>query len=149
MSTTTEKKSVADRTIEYVHGNGKLGQFAALKAAKLFGFHADRQKKMIEAEDNAAAKAMGWEMSQAEEGEDVETNVLGDQTTTTNITHEAAKGLGTVAAMMLGGSVPLAAIAGAAAWHLLGPKPDGRTFEDETVEIGIGKIEDYFPQGTP
>ena len=104
-----------------------------------------RQQRMIRAEDKAGAKAMGWEISPEAEPEDMGTTILGDVThpAPVVISPEASgsRAFPMLAAALLGAAIPGAGL-GVLALDMLTDKVPAASHEDNTLDIGLRKIED-------
>lgn len=98
-------------------------------------------KKNTQAE-NAHARKTAWGYETKQEAEEMGDTILGDIFATQQQAPQK-NGLSTLAAVLLGLSVPTAGIAG----YLFAnreTKPDVQSeFKDATSKIGLGKIEDY------
>lgn len=152
-------RTVQERTVDYLEKKAEIPLIAAMAAAERLSWENERQQRMIDAEDRAAASAMGWEIPEPEPEEEdgLKVTAAGDVKIEQHPAAEvAAKGLGALAAGLLGAAFPGAGIVGALAYHfLLAPKNEPPPPSpasavaapgDETLEIGLGRIEDYpFP----
>lgn len=143
----TTEETLQDRTADYVEKKGLLHLIPAVAAAERLEWEAERQMRMIDAEDRAAAEAMGWNLPEAddeEQGEAMKQTVLGDLHTTINqAVPEKAKGMfgKLLTTGLLGAGL---GVGGALMGNMLTDSPDTDT--DTTVEMGLGKIEDYLKQ---
>lgn len=106
---------------------------------------AEEQRKNQEAESNAVRRQL-WGAEETVEDDEMRTTVLGD------ITHPAPiimpQQQNQLAPMLAGFAI--AALSGIAVYYLLkkeSPDPapvDPVSFNDETVSVGLGRIEDYL-----
>lgn len=110
-------------------------------------WHAHREQRMVDAEDRAVAKSLGWPLEDAPEGDDVHTTILGD------VNHPPGQRpprgiLGPLGAALLGAAIPGAGIIGyLLADHLAGddtPAPVVQPGKD--YGLGLRKLEDLVPK---
>lgn len=126
---------------------GKIQTLAALNSAEDMVDHAEEQRKNREAESAWMRKHV-WDWQGDGESDDMRQTVLGD---INNITQPAASAATKSAAwlmpLLLGMSIPGAAGLGALAMsQFMASKPTENPsgYSDETIEIGLGRIEDYL-----
>lgn len=153
MSLTEEMQN---RIAKYWDRRGKLKLWSGVIANQSLQDHASRQAKNLAAED-AYVRRKAWEdcSGAAEVGEDMGHTILGDVTNPTPIVinstpQQQPSGVGklllgtALGAALLG--VPFAGIAGFALNHFLNkPQPQQPT-EDNTVDIGLKRLSELFPE---
>jgi hypothetical protein len=106
----------------------------------------DNQRN-IEAESAAVRRKLWGEESKAAESDDMGNTILGDITNPAPIViNQPQSNLLPIALAALAGlGIPTAMAGGAAAMYLLNkPAATQQTYQDETVSIGLGRIDDYM-----
>ena len=97
--------------------------------------------------ESAHARRVVWgeEKGDSTTGEeDVGTTILGDIQQSPPVIYPPQNNLPIIAGLALATLLPLAAAGGGLATYLLTKDAPKQSFEDETVQIGLGKIEDYI-----
>lgn len=150
------------KAASYLERKGRLKLWSGMMANQSLQAHMERQNKNQEAEDAFVRKtAWGQQSPPAAEPPDMGNTFLGDVTQThpTPIVIAGAQqgsGLGKLlAGVALGTLIPAAGVGGFFASQLLQPKPPAAqpagqptTMTDETVDIGLGRLEDLLPAGS-
>lgn len=136
--------------VKYQENLGKLKTWIQLSEAENWQENHHEQQKNREAESRYVRQKL-WgaeEGEESEENEDMRQTVLGD------ITHPTPIVVGNnnnwIGPLILGaalGMIPIAGIGGAAATYLL-TRPESKSpeFTDESVNMGVMKIEDLLPK---
>ena len=134
---------------------GKLKQYLGLLAARHIKRRADSNHKNMDAEEKYVREQM-WGATEKDSGDEVsDQTVLGDI-----FSVKTGSGVGSLAktllAVGLGTSIPTAGgiyLADKYLPELLGrAKPETSEVEqtdEPDIEFGLGKLEDYFPNGIP
>ena len=145
-SSETWKRKLTDHLMRM----GKIRQWAGVVAMQDLEKAATEQQKNREAESSWVRRNL-WgsqeNTSQSQSSDDMQTTVLGDVTNPAPvvIAPQGKSGIGTLAAVLLGASIPAAAGGGALAAYMATRAPTQPTqFEDASTSIGLGKIEDYL-----
>ena len=118
--------------------------------ARAVQHHQKQTEKNREAEESAVRKKL-WGAEDVE-SEDMGHTILGDVIGTPQ---QQSKGIGTIAALALGASMPMSLVAGAGAMYLWNksqetepviqnPIQDAPPADSPLPDIGLGKIEDYL-----
>ena len=134
---------------------GKIRQWAGVVAMQDLERSAAEQQENREAESawvrrHLWGKSESSKDSKQSQSDDMNTTILGDVTNPAPVVIAPAStvrsGLGTLAAVLLGASIPAAAGGGALATYFATRKPKAppAQFEDASTSIGLGKIEDYI-----
>jgi hypothetical protein len=135
---------------EHIQGAGKIAQLIQLRALSWLNKSEQRAGQTDQVERDWYAKQLGANPQASEGSEDMETTILGDIhiTQTPEKSQASVPGkssalplvVGMLASGLIGGGA-----AGLATYLLTRkPAPVAPTFEDETVQIGLGRIQDYF-----
>lgn len=144
--TADQKETLQDRTADYIEKKGRLHLIPATAAAERLEWEAERQMRMIEAEDRKVAKELGWEIpegEQAGQGDSMKQTVLGDLTINqTQPEKDKSSFSKLLATGLLGAGL---GVGGVLLGNMLSDSPDTDT--DTSVEMGLGKIEDYLKPG--
>lgn len=139
----------------FYRGRGKIQQLAELAAVQALQAKAAENQRNSEAESayvrrNVWGHVNGSGSAGKDNDDDMATTILGD-VTVQQPQRPQPPSLWPIAAMMLAGMVPVAGVGGAAAAYLLTrdkqPPPatsDPPEFEDSSVSIGLGRIDDYL-----
>jgi hypothetical protein len=136
--------------IDYLTKKGKIQQLGALTAVQDLRAKAAENQRNSEAESAHVRRSVwGEDVAKSTESEDMGHTILGD------ITHPApivisqpqtqSNLLPIALAALAGLGIPTAMAGGAAAMYLMN-KPAAQqpqTYQDETVSIGLGRIDDY------
>lgn len=155
MTDKTPGKTRLQRATQYLDKKGRLDLFTGLIGARSLEATAQEQAKNQEAESKwARDKVWGSDNAQQPENEAMGDTILGDVTHPTPIVINGNNGGGSLgktlatlaAGTLLGGTGVGGGIA--LAYQLLKddpePAPVVEPNDDETVSIGLGKIEDYL-----
>lgn len=138
----------------HMANKGKIQQLAELEAVQDLRLKAAENRKNSEAEAAHVRKKV-WGQESEPEGEDMGNTVLGDIThpAPVIVTGGSNSQLGTIlTAAALAAAVPTMGLAGlagfAASQYLSSPvaevvEQQPQQFEDQSVDIGLGKLEDY------
>lgn len=132
----------------FMKGRGKIQQLAELTAVQHMQATAKDIQKNMEAESAEVRRSLwGGDTNKASESEDMGTTILGDVTypAPVVINQQPQKSstlpllIGLLASGLVGGGA-----AGVATYLLTrNNAPTQQQFNDETVQIGLGRIEDY------
>jgi hypothetical protein len=139
---------------EHIQGQGKIAQLIQLRALNWLNKSEHRAGQTDQVERDWYAKQLGANPKASEGSEDMETTILGDihitQTPEKQPTAAPSKSsalplvVGMLASGLIGGGA-----AGLATYLMTRkPAPVAPTFEDETVQIGLGRISDYIKDET-
>jgi hypothetical protein len=138
---------------EFWKGRGKIQQLGELTAVQHMQAIAKDNQRNIEAESAAVRRKLwGSDESKATESDDMGNTILGDVTNPAPIVinqpaPQQSNLLPIALAALAGLGIPTAMVGGAAAMYLLNKpaatQPQPQTYQDETVSIGLGRIDDY------
>ena len=138
----------------FLNGRGKIQQLAELTAVEAMRATAEETRKNQEAESKAVRKQL-WGSDETESEDDMATTILGDVTyaaspASVSQTTPQSSTAPLLAGMALGASLlglPAAGLAGymlAQSDNTPEPTVESVEFDDESVSIGLGRIEDYL-----
>jgi hypothetical protein len=145
-STTNWQKNFTN----FLKGRGKIQQLAELTAVQQMEAIAKDNLRNMQAESAEVRRSLwGGDENKTDESEDMGTTILGDVTYPAPVVISQPQQqnnsaiplmLGMLASGLIGGGA-----AGVATYLMTKqPAPAQQTFEDETVQIGLGRIEDYL-----
>lgn len=130
-------------------GRGKIQQLGELAAVQHMQAIAKDNQRNLEAESSAVRRQLwGSNESKANESDDMGNTILGDVTNPAPIVINQPQSnlLPLALAALAAFGIPTALIGGAAAAYMLTKQPATQTqptYQDETVSIGLGRIDDY------
>lgn len=134
--------------VKFWEGRAKIQQLAELTAVQDMAAVAAENQRNREAESAYVRKNLWGDQSKAE-ADDMGTTILGDVTHPTPIVinqqPQGSSALPIIAGMLASGLLG-GGVAGTAAYMLLkqpAPVQQQQTFEDETLTIGLGRIENF------
>lgn len=148
----TLKTSTADWRENYkkfLEKRGRIQTLAELTAVESMQATAEETQKNREAESSAVRKSL-WGSDETVKDDDMRQTILGD------VTHPAPIIMQQPASpspwpLILASLIPTAAAAGLAGYALnkqpVAPEQSQVEFDDESVSVGLGKIEDYLKRG--
>lgn len=131
--------------VDFWKGRAKIQQLGELTAVQHMAAIARDNQRNIEAESAAVRRKLWGDESKAET-EDMGTTILGDVThpapIVINQPAQSSSMLPMIAGMLISGLLG-GGIAGAAAYAIAKRPTTQPTYQDETVSIGLGRIDDY------
>jgi hypothetical protein len=139
-----------EKFTSFLKGRGKIQQLAELTAVQQMQATAKDIQKNMEAESAEVRRSLwGGGKTNEAEADDMATTILGDVTHPTPIVIQPPQQnnllpLALMAAAAVG--IPATLGVGAIAGHLLTKQPAATApaFDDETLKIGLGRIDDYL-----
>jgi len=153
MTNSTESQTNSpdrNRVVKYLDRMGRLKQWSGIMANQAIQDTHQEQMLNRKAESAWTRKAL-WDSDESETDEmGNQQTILGDVTNPTPIVVSGSQSssLGPLLAALLGAAIPGAGLVG----YLLSQSPAPivqPANSDETVEIGLGRIEDYFKETSP
>jgi len=146
-STAQSTQSWKTRTTDFFNKKGRLNLWANLIGVQSLQDSQAENLKNQQAENQWYRKQMGYE---PESEDDVSTTILGD--VFQQPTPQAKQGLSTLAAIGIGlaaAGIPVAGVGGFVLSQMLEKSEPTQVIDtntDETVSIGLGRIEDYIKE---
>lgn len=139
-------KNWKDETIDLTSKSKRLELATGALGLEMLQDGADREHRRLKAQEKAIHKLhFGEDMPESEDDEMRQT-ILGDQITYQQQPELKKRGLGVLASLVLGALVPGAGFAGYLIADALQQDPPPviqQSGEDETADLGLGRIEDY------
>ena len=131
---------------DYLKDRGKIQQWGEVIATQDFQAKAAENQRNSEAEAAHARRVVWGESSETSEsdGADVGTTILGDIQQSPPVIYPPQNNLPLIATLALASLLPMAAAGGGLAAYLLTRDNEAQPFDDETVQLGLGRIEDYI-----
>lgn len=139
--------------IDYLTKKGKIQQLGALTAVQDIRAKAAENHRNSEAESAHVRRSVwGEDVTKSTESDDMGHTILGDVThpapiVITQPSQPQSNLLPLALAALAGFGIPTALAGGAAAMYMLTKQPAAQqqpqTYQDETVSIGLGRIDDY------
>lgn len=147
---TASPASWVQKWIKHQEQNGKILNLAQLHAVRDMQRAAEEQAKNREAESAHVRRTVWGEQEQTEGPDEVGHTILGDIQQSPPIVVSGGGNVGWLAPALLGLAIPTAGLAGAAAAYLATRQPpdDAGVITDETVSIGLGRLEDYLREAS-
>lgn len=151
----TNSETYLPETIRHGKMMARLKQWSGVLGQAMLEQSHRLQMRTRKAEDDYAIRQWGGSPEDTTGDEEMGTTILGDiQNPAPVIVTQPQSSLGTLAAIALGSMIPAAGLGGyLLANHLMDDKPtpvvqpETQSFDDESVNIGLGKIEDYLGTG--
>ncbi len=143
--TTRPSPTLTDRVTKYWDRMGKLNLWAGTMANQSLQDHVNEQRKNQAAEGAFVRRAL-WKSDETgmQDASDMGDTILGDVTHPTPVIVAGQQNGGSflkaAAAVLLGAAVPSSFVAG---W-LLKEAPEAVEAVDESVSLGLGKLEEYL-----
>jgi hypothetical protein len=128
----------------------KLEEWTATLGINALKKHQQRTDRNLDAED-AAVRAQAWDTETGSDDQEeglVDTTILGDVTNPTPVViSQSGNKLGPlIAAALLGAGIPLAGVAGYLLSQSQATPVPAVEQSDESVDLGLGRIEDYVAE---
>jgi|GEM_PF-6369634 len=138
-----------EKFTSFLKGRGKIQQLAELTAVQNMQAISKDSLKNIEAESAEVRRSLwGGDKNKQDDTEDMSTTILGDVTHPTPIIINQSAPQKSMALPLVAGMIASGLMGGGAAGlatYVMSRQPQSQQqeFEDETVTIGLGRIDDY------
>lgn len=155
-SSTTSPETPAQKTVKYLDRLARLNLWTGILGLQHLKWNQGQHRKNREAEESHARKvAWGWkggDQGQAEEDEDMGHTILGDVTNPTPLVVQPKQASQWPLALGMAAAT-LFPTAGALYAYMMSRQPTTEvnkpSFDDASVKIGLGRIEDYQTERKP